>query len=589
MKKLRSLLSTMLGAMATPAIAVIVCQGNCSTAPPNLNVGNSGGGQGSLSVTGGSVLSFGGLGAVGAFGLNQPTGITDGAMLVHGANSTVAVGGVSNSQFWVGSDGGTGVLHLSNQARLSIDAFNNPNGFGDARLYVGRNGVGRVTISDGAELLVRDLGGWGADDDIMIGRGGNNFDGEGHVQVTTGGRLMLSGNSAYLNVARANVSGDGSKRGVGHLTVDHGGQMLIHGGTGEGGLHIARGDNSDGRLIIKGAGSRVDMRGRYTTAWIANDWYATTRQGSGRAELIVRDHGVLSLQSDPVPTGQLRTDMHIGFGLGHAEVTVEGGGRIELANGLKISTDGSTGERKQFGQLTINDTGVVSAGAYTFIGNGDASRISGVLAGTGTLISPRVELRDGGMIAPGNSPGTLNIQGDLTLKGGVLELQVGGLGAGEHDVLNISGALTVNGGTINLAFIDGFLPKAGDGFTLLQAASIQDLATARFSFTGVAAGFQFSLDPNGGLLSFQALNDALPVPEPQTWLLALLGLAGLAAKARLRFRQDAGPTIDPHLPWATDFPRSPPAPATTAPPASPTAAVCPRTTCACRPWATSTS
>lgn len=527
MKKLSSLLSVMLSAAAAPAIAAVVCQGNCSTTPPNLQVGSSGGGQGSLSVTGGSTLSFGGLGAVGAFGLNNPAGITDGSLLVHGANSVVAVGGVSNSQFWVGNDGGTGVLQLSHQARLSIDAFNNPGSFGDARLYVGRAGIGHVRISDGAELLVRDLGGWGADDDIMIGRGGNSFDGEGHVHVTTSGRLTLSGNSAYLNVARANVSGDGSKRGLGFLTVDQGGQVLVHGGSSEAGLHIARGDNSDGRLVIEGAGSRVDLRGRYTTAWVANDWYATSRQGSGRAELIVRGHGLLSLQSDPVPAGQLRTDMHIGFGLGHAEVRVENGGRIELANGLKISTDGSTGERKQFGQLTINDTGVVSAGAYTFIGNGDASRISGVLAGTGTLISPRVELRDGGMIAPGNSPGTLNIQGDLALKGGVLELQVAGLGAGQHDVLNISGALTVSGGSIHLAFIDGFMPKAGDSFALLQAASIQNLALASVSFTGVAAGFQYSINPSGGLLSIQALNDALPVPEPQTWLLALLGLGVL--------------------------------------------------------------
>jgi PEP-CTERM motif len=531
---MKALLSILLAAWAAPALCAVVCSGNCSSTPPNLNVGNSGGGYGEMYVNGGSVLALGGLGAVGAFGLNNPAGVTEGHLSVQGLGTSLAIGGVSNSQFWVGNDGGTGSLYLGSQARMSIDAFNNPGGFGDARLYVGRNGHGLLTINDGAELVVQDRGGWGADDDIMIGRGGNQFEGEGYAIVKNSGRLVLRGNAAYLNIGRANVSGDGPMRGRGYGTVESGGRILIDGTTSEAGLHIARGDNSYGSLVIQGAGSRVDMRGRYTTAWIANDWYATTRQGTGRADLIVRDQGLLSMQSDPVPAGQLRTDMHIGFGLGHAEVTVDSGGRIELANGLKISTDGSTGERQQFGRLTINDSGVVSAGAYTFIGNGDGSRISGVLAGTGTLVSPRIELRDGGMIAPGNSPGTLHLLGDLTVKGGVLELQVAG--AGDYDVLDVSGALTFSGGTINLAFIDGFLPKAGDSFTLLQASSIQGLALAQLSFTGVAAGFQYSVDPSGGLLTFQALNDALPVPEPGTWMLALLGLVGLRGLALRRRR-----------------------------------------------------
>lgn len=532
MNALHALLIPLVLAGAPSAHAVIACSGNCSTSTANLGVGSNGGGWGELSISNGEVITFGGLGAVGAFGLSNPAGITQGHLSLQHPGTSLSVGGVSNSQFWVGSDGGTGSLYLASQARMSINAFNNPGGFGDARLYVGRNGLGAVQIRDGAELAVQDLGGWGADDDIMIGRGGNEFEGEGYVGVSSGGRLVLRGNSAYLNLGRANISGDGPKRGRGFGTVESGGQVLIDGGSGEAGLHLARGDNSYGSLVIQGAGSRVDMRGRYTTAWIANDWYATSRQGTGWADLIVRDQGVLSLLSDPVPAGQLRTDMHIGFGLGHAEVTVSSGGRIELANGLKISTDGSTGERQQFGRLTINDTGVVSAGAYTFIGNGDASRISGVLAGDGTLVSPRVELRDGGMIAPGNSPGTLHIQGDLTVKGGVLELQVGGTGAGQHDVLAIDGSLTFTGGTIQLAFIDGFLPQAGDSFTLLQATSLQGLSLASFSVSGLAPGFQYSVGSSGGLLSVTALNNAAAVPEPGAGLMALAGLATLALRRR---------------------------------------------------------
>ena len=48
MKTLSLLLAALVSATAAPALAAVVCQGNCSTAAPNLNVGNSGGGQGSL-------------------------------------------------------------------------------------------------------------------------------------------------------------------------------------------------------------------------------------------------------------------------------------------------------------------------------------------------------------------------------------------------------------------------------------------------------------------------------------------------------------------------------------------------------------
>ena len=512
----------------TAARAEVVCTGNCTSTGADLNVGNTGGGEGSLSVNGGSMLSFGGGGAIGAFGSQNPGGITRGTLLVDGMGSRIATGGVSNSQFWVGSDGGTGSMTLSNGAVLSVDAFNNPGGFGDARLYVGRNGTGDVRILSGASVIVRDTGSFGADDDIMIGRGGNDFEGHGSVLVS-GGSLALSGNSAYLNVGRANISGDGPLHGDGLLRIDSGGTVTIDGQDSEAGLHIARGDNSSGRIEIVGGGSRLDMRGAYTTAWIANDWYALpgAHNSTGVAQLYVGQQGVLNLKSEPVPAGQLRTDMHIGYGLGSAEVLVDSGGRIELANGLKISSDGSTGERKQFGHLTINDTGVVSAGAYTFIGNGDASRISGVLSGTGTLVSPRVELRNGGEIAPGNSPGTLHIQGDLKVVGGVLELQVAGAGAGEHDVLDVSGALSFTGGTIELSFIDGYLPRSGDSFSLINAASLTGLDLASISFTGLAQGFQYAVDPSGGMFTVLALNDAAPVPEPQTLALLLAGL-GLA-------------------------------------------------------------
>jgi len=68
-----------------------------------------------------------------------------------------------------------------------------------------------------------------------------------------------------------------------------------------------------------------------------------------------------------------------------------------------------------------------------------------------------------------------------------------------------------------------------------------DLQNVRYSFSGLQAGFQFDVrsDPNSGVLSFIALTAGTSVPEPN--ILALLGLAGLAAGVATRRRPSARP------------------------------------------------
>jgi fibronectin-binding autotransporter adhesin len=69
-----------------------------------------------------------------------------------------------------------------------------------------------------------------------------------------------------------------------------------------------------------------------------------------------------------------------------------------------------------------------------------------------------------GTLAPGNSPGTLNIAGDLTLGAGtILNYEFGEpgvVGASVNDLVNVGGTLTLDG-TLNI--ID-FGPSYGPGY-----------------------------------------------------------------------------------------------------------------------------
>ncbi|MEK6702734.1 MAG: hypothetical protein AABZ53_10760 [Planctomycetota bacterium] len=83
-------------------------------------------------------------------------------------------------------------------------------------------------------------------------------------------------------------------------------------------------------------------------------------------------------------------------------------------------------------------------------------------------------LRNQGTVSPGNSPGTLSVQGafDQSAPSGILDIELAGLTPGtQHDVLAISGAAAL-GGTLRVRLLDGFLPTSGDSFTILTAASI---------------------------------------------------------------------------------------------------------------------
>lgn len=162
------------------------------------------------------------------------------------------------------------------------------------------------------------------------------------------------------------------------------------------------------------------------------------------------------------------------------------GGWIEAAGALEVGKVGSG--------LVDHSGGAVAAPVVTL---GGASSVSAVyhLTGTGVLrvgtlakgstggafdfdggvLSAGVVafdlINDGGVIAPGASPGATHVMGDLTMNAGSIAIELAGDGAGEFDRVIVDGALGA-GGTVSVSLIDGFAPVAGDSFDVLDFASI---------------------------------------------------------------------------------------------------------------------
>jgi hypothetical protein len=184
-------------------------------------------------------------------------------------------------------------------------------------------------------------------------------------------------------------------------------------------------------------------------------------------------------------------------------------------------------------QGVINGTGTYTQTSGQTSSNGTMTQNlvdikGGTLSGSGT-INGEVNIAGGGVVSPGNSPGTLTINGPFSSSGTLL-IEIAGLGAGKFDVLDINGAANFAGGDINFEFIDGYKPLKGDFWDFLFANSITGWETLLFSLLGLGSGYEWQVVSNTGFerLLITEAPSAAPLPPAillmGSGLLILIGL-----------------------------------------------------------------
>lgn len=202
-------------------------------------------------------------------------------------------------------------------------------------------------------------------------------------------------------------------------------------------------------------------------------------------------------------------------------VTKEGTGTLLLSNtandynGTTTITAGtlalSGGGRMGLGNVEVNgvlDISAISSASYTLTS-------AQTLSGSGTIQAGAKSLIVQGVLAPGSSPGTLTVNGGLTLENtAVSNFEINGTGVGLFDHLSVDGLLTL-GGTLNLT--------TGYSATLGQSVDLFDWVTLSGQFssiTGTSLADGLAWDTSN-LYTTGVITVVTAVPEPSVALLLL--------------------------------------------------------------------
>ena len=265
-------------------------------------------------------------------------------------------------------------------------------------------------------------------------------------------------------------------------------------------------DNSNGRLIADDD-SRVDL----FNCTVIGGTLESTATSEIRVpqntvvldEVHLTDGSTLSLDRQVAATLTGGTFQNDGFVLVNNEgtfstniqvnedLTIEGNGemffngedrftRIGIAEGFTITNTpehtmrfgiGSIwGDVRNEGTIIVDDSLEVRNTAANIATDLDLP--GGTLAGGGTVDAAAVN-NTSGVVSPGNSAGTLTIDGDYNQSNGsALQIELGGLDSGvDSDLLVVTGNASL-GGALVLQSTNGFIPDPGDSITILTADSI---------------------------------------------------------------------------------------------------------------------
>lgn len=323
--------------------------------------------------------------------------------------------------------------------------------------------------------------------------------GSGGLIVTQGGLLTLSGVNSYTGgtTLRGGVVAVSQNANLGHadgaLRFD-GGALRVTG------TEFNGTDRTIGWSVAGGAFDITDADNRFEISADIN----------GAGVLIKRGEGTLVLSGDNAFGGaRIEGGGLIGTtsSLSGDIALISASSRLSLANanaGIfagafsgagRVSLDGPgtvllTGDSSGFSGVTTLNAGTLLVGNANGLGRlgGSLSVLSGAtLGGSGVIGSgagSHVSIASGGVLSPGNSIGTLIINGDLTFASGArFEVEVNPLGA-DSDIVRVTGAATLNGGTIaHIGATGRYDPRST--YTILSAASLTgafDDVTSDFAF-----------------------------------------------------------------------------------------------------------
>jgi T5SS/PEP-CTERM-associated repeat protein/autotransporter-associated beta strand protein len=621
--------SSAIGAYASSSNNNVLVTGANSlwTSDNEFLVGYEGSGNSLVISNGGAVVASSGA-IIGASGTssNNSVLVTGADSLLYGSSGLFfGYGGSDNSL--VISDGGTVVTDNSSAIGFSATSSNNSvlvtgansRLFNLTGLAVGYEGSGSLTVANGgsvAAIGIEIASAIGSSGTLNIGSFGGS-DTAGTIDaptiafaptITFGlGTGAINFNQSNSTTISAAISGNGSLNQLGTGTT-----ILSASNSYSGGTWISGGTLTAGNLYAFGTGAVtiglntfLDMANYSIANTLTNnggtilnagtisggDFSAGTTDLSGNNSTVAEVSGTATVNV----SGSGTTISNVAGGtvnVNGADTTIQSynGGDVGVDRGLIVAMNDGTSSgvisgnggmtKSSAGTLTLGGvntyTGATTVGSGLLVVNGSIAsspvtiQSGGTLSGSGTVGDTTVQ--SGGTINPGNSPGTLNINGDIDwLGGGNYNWQIAGVTGtagtvSTWDLVSATGVLDltalttgsqfninlwslqstgpdVNGNVTGFDNTQGYTWKiatAAGGISGFTGSSQFDINIGAFNGTGGFAnalnGGSFSiaqsLDGKDLNLVFTAAGGA-PVPEPGTWAAAAL----LAGAAFMRWRK----------------------------------------------------
>ncbi|MEM1080695.1 MAG: Ig-like domain-containing protein [Pseudomonadota bacterium] len=503
-----------------------------------LTIGNNRG-VGTVSILNGARLQTTERVELGGGGNLGDASTSSGSVTVDGPGSAwEANGGINVGQFARGS------LTIQNEAGVTAE-----------ELFVarGENATGSLTmLGDGSFGSSRLF----LNDTLSIGDGGmalimDGAEADAGLVLSVRGIATVQGDTTLITASdRTDIS---SANGAATLTLESGAQgmtdrTILGGDTGEGSAN-------SGTLTVQGTGSTWSSTQGIAIGTAFGDGTLNILDGAtatvvNAAQNVRVRNGSLNLQNAALVAGQVdatgpatveiesgtvrligdQAALFNGFDAG--DVNINGGSLTIDTQGFTVATSvelsGSGGLIKQGtgsleltaanfyagetvvagGSLLVNNTTGSATGNSTVNVNSGA-----ILGGEGSIIG---SVNNMGIVAPGNSAGTLTINDYSQQAGGTLLLELGGtMPSVEFDVLQINGPANLNG-TIEVQLINGYVPAPGDQFTLITSPDITNDGV-NFTLPTLPAdrGWDVILDTNSLRLEVISIN-VPPVADNQT-------------------------------------------------------------------------
>ena len=428
------------------------------------------------------------------FALNGSGLNIDGVSTTATANVTNAFGATIKGGVFSASTNGDG-------DGIDVDGVLTLNNSGDV-LALGAKGVGSDTLPNNADGIA--MGG-GSITNTATGRiiGSTLLaDAPNGDTSRTGNGILVDNSSGGNAVAATTVINSGliqGKSGFGIKTIGTFGDTITNNAGG-----TIRGTDASGTVQTGDGADTVNNSG-------------TVQNDAGSVAIALQGgNDILNvLGGSAVVAGNI----DVGTGTNTMNVTPGAGGTFSYAGQITNFASVTVGAGK------LNLAGTATVDAAVTVGSG------GILAGTGSLLQS-VSLQNGGQIAAGNSPGTLNIVGNLDLVNGsgfTFEL---GANAANSDLVAVGGALNFSGsGTVVFNFIDlGLVPGSYD---LITFGSLSGLTLSNLALGTTPPGFTGNFAIDADSVSFVVT--ATAIPEPSTYALLIgLGIFGVICFRRRR-------------------------------------------------------